>query len=71
MKKIGKYQVVKSLRNWASAKAKKAERRGTLEGIMDDVDEIDRNLAEVSPTVITSSIETQRLRKRSNQRKRR
>lgn len=30
------YQVVKSLRNWAIAKERKAESRGRLEGIIED-----------------------------------
>jgi hypothetical protein len=48
--------VVKSLRNWARAKERKAERRGRLEGMMDGSDDADRNLDDASAAVITSSI---------------
>lgn len=54
------YQVVKSLRNWAMAPARKAERRGRLEvskgaGANGEDDVLMEDEA-ASPTVITSSI---------------
>jgi len=46
------------LRNWASEKARKAERRGMLEGRLAGGDVADRYLDDASAAVITSSIET-------------
>lgn len=54
------YQVVKSLRNWARAKERKAVRRGRLEGIMDGSD---LTLEDASAATNTSSISTQQKKK--------
>lgn len=51
------YQVVKSLRNWAMAPARKAERRGRLEASKGAGNVLMEDEA-ASPTVITSSINT-------------
>lgn len=55
------YQVVKSLRNWARAKERKAVRRGRLEGIMDGSD---LTLEDASAATNTSSISTQQKKKK-------
>lgn len=51
-------QVVKSLRNWAMAPARKAERRGRLEA-RKGAGEVLMEDEAASPTVITSSMNTQ------------
>lgn len=57
--KIYVYQVVKSLRNWARERARKADSKGTFKGIMDGCNESDATLDDPSTVVKASSIETQ------------